>query len=303
MLSTIQCFTFATVSLGLLTAAAADPAVQQAKYVPSVQPSSSAQVVRFSQQPTEVGSRVLQQVSVDLELNSTIIQSGQIANQSTTSIRRRQERLIEALEVAQGGVRRAKVSFPLSRIKSPVDSDPKTEVTQTVEGKSYLVTRNGQQLLITDTDGVLPPREQYEIVLSSIQTLGLPNPLAHFLTSRTIRLGDRLQLPKEVANRLMGFGDQLGQVQRFELELKELRQIDGQNCALFDTNFNIVEGSDAPTTIDVQGQVIIETATCRTIAASFSGPLKMKAFDANNQYTAEGSLQVAIRSRYDKALK
>ena len=134
----------------------AEPVIEPSSYQAPAPASNATQTVRFNQQQAEVGDRVTQQVSLDFELQSTILQSGQIANQSTTSVRRRQQRLIEALEVTQGQVRRAKVSFPHSRVVSPENPDPQTEVSQPVEGKSYLVTRNGQQLFITDLEGLIP---------------------------------------------------------------------------------------------------------------------------------------------------
>ena len=83
--------------------------------------------------------------------------------------------------------------------------------------------------------------------------------------------------------------DQLGHVQQFSLVLKQLQEIDGRRCALFEASIKIFAGDNAPTKMDVQGTVAIELATCRTIAANLSGPLKMKAFEKNFQYLAEGA--------------
>ncbi len=203
----IACF---TMLLAAATHGQADE-VQPATHVAPVllpEPTVAAGV-QFSQQPAQVGDRVAQQVDLELNLSTSIIQSGQLAHQENMSMERRQQRLVEVTEVAEGKVRRARVTFSRSRHKTPENDDSEQEVVQPVEGKTYLLTRQGKQLLVTDPQGVIPPREEFKIVFSSMQSLGLPNPLAQFLLTRTIQVGQTLELPKEIDSQMFGFGNEL----------------------------------------------------------------------------------------------
>ncbi|NOY29805.1 MAG: hypothetical protein GXP28_06395 [Planctomycetes bacterium] len=259
------------------------------------------ELVNFRQQPAQVGDQVGQKLAIDFDVSTTIVQSGQMANQDTATVRRRQDRLIEVLEVAGGRVRRARVSFPHSRYRSPENPDPTQLKVQIVEGKSYLVERRGEQLLVTDPQGTIPQQDEFEIVVNSVQTLGLPNPLAKFLLQRAISIGERIEVPHELAEQIMGFGDSLGQVQKFELELKELLVVDGQRCALFGATLEIRGHQDHPMEVDIKGSVTIQIDTCRTIEAKLAGPLHMTATEPSYQITAEGGLKLAIRSHYGSA--
>lgn len=274
---------------------AAESKVQPATYQES--PASAA--VKFRQQPARVGDRVSQQVAIHLDMKTKVVQSGQIAHQDHTTLQRRQRRLIEVTEVAEGRVRRARVSFSYARSQSPESQEPDQLKAQVVEGKSYLVERRGKSLLVTDMQGAIPTQKEFEIVLSSVQTLGLPNPLAEFLVQRAIHVGDRFAVPKELAERIMGFDDQLGQVQKFELALQSLQTIEGETCALFETTIVIRGDQSNPLQVNIEGQVLIQTATCRTVEAKLTGPLHMTAIEESYEFSAEGGLEMAIRSQYD----
>ncbi len=258
--------------------------------------------VQFSQQPAQVGDRVAQQVDLELNLNTSIIQSGQLAAQEITSLERRQQRLVEVVEVAEGKVRRARVTFSRSRHKSSESENPEEEVVQPVEGKTYLLTRQGKQLLVTDPQGTIPPREEFEIVFSSMQSLGRPNPLVQFLLERTIQVGQTLELPQEIAAQMLGFGDELGQVKSFQLQLNELSTFEGAPCAVFAAAIEVAGGPGNPMQIEVTGPVVILTETCRTVVTDLTGPLSFDTVErtsqGNFQYQAAGTMRVSVRARY-----
>jgi hypothetical protein len=276
---------------------AQQPVVQTAIHTTPITAPTTGQVVPFSQATTSVGERVAQRVGMELNLHTVIKQGGQIAHDGTTALRRRQERTIEVLEVVENRARKAKVTYPLSRVMSPENPDAANEIAQVVEGKSYLITRSGTNLMVTDTDGAIPTQQEFEIVVNSMESFGQPNPLATFLLTREIRVGDRLEVPLDVASKMMGF-DSLGDVQRFELHLVEVKEINGKQCAVFAATIAALGKPDNPLNVQAQGNVVIEIATCRTLEATLTGPLSLQTADQTTEYTATGDLLLAIRSQY-----
>ena len=288
----------------MLLAAAAHGRADEVRPASHVAPPTAAAGVQFSQQSAQVGDRVTQQVDLELNLSTSIIQSGQLAHQENMSMERRQQRLVEVTEVAEGKVRRARVTFSRSRHKSPENENSEQEVVQPVEGKTYLLTRQGEQLLVTDPQGVIPPREEFEIVFSSMQSLGLPNPLAQFLLTRTIQVGQTLELPKEIAAQMLGFGNELGEVKRFQLQLDELSTFEGEPCAVFAATIEVIGTASQPMQISVTGPVVILTETCRTVVTDLTGPLSFDEVERTSlgsyQYRAAGTMRVAVRASYAK---
>jgi hypothetical protein len=275
--------------------------------LPGVQRPVASHTVRFAQLTANIGDRVGQEVRVELNLSTTITQSGQVAHQSQHVIQRRQDRGIEVLEVAEGRAGRVHVTYLTSR---QVRREARVEqeqaegqaIPQPIEGKSYYVTRQGQQLLITDQDDNIPPLEQYQLVLENMQTLGQPNPLARFLLGRTFITGERIALPQSLAEQLLGLGEPFGKVQSFELELTGSDRIDGQQCALFTATIAAVALEQGEIGLNITGRLAIQTATCRTVAAELTGPVQMASEERTGrgsfQYRATGDMRLSIHSTY-----
>lgn len=276
---------------------AEEPTVQPASHIaPAASP--TAQSIKFAYQTPSVGERVVQRVGMELNLHTVIKQAGQVAHDGTTALRRRQQREIEVLEVVEGRAHKAQVSYPLARLMSPENSDPAAETTQVVEGNSYLITRTNDRLLVTDLDGAIPTREEFEIVVSTMESFGQANPLAEFLLAREICVGETLQVPTSIASKMMGF-DSLGDVQKFELHVIEVKEIDQQRCVVFKANIVAMGKPDNPLQVQAEGPIIIELATCRTIEATLTGPISLLSTEQEVEYNASGELLVAIRSQYN----
>lgn len=293
-------------ALPVQVAAEENPIQLVTSVAPEARPAAAgADQVTFAQQAAQVGDRVAQTLGVELQIHTTITQAGQQAHQGQTSLKRRQQRFVEVLEIANGRVRRAHVTFPLARVTSPENEDPEQETVQPVEAKSYFVTRDGERLLVTDTAGAIPAQAEFEIVVTSLQNLGQPNPLIKFLLNRTIRIGDRLQLPQAIAEQLMGFGDQFGKVEQFELALKSIEEIDGQRCAVFGSTIEAVGEPANPVRIKAFGQVVIQAATCRVVRAELSGPLTLSSAEhtpaGSFEYKAQGNMRLAVQAQYGHA--
>ncbi|QEG33262.1 hypothetical protein [Bythopirellula goksoeyrii] len=278
---------------------AAESVVQQATHNASASRRvfSSGEVVTFSQQPTQVGDRVAQRVGMELDLRTVIKQAGQVANDSSTAMRTRQQRQIEVMEVSGGQARRARVSYPLAKQMSPGNPDPTTEIAQVVEGKTYFISRVGEQLQVTDDTGAIPSKQEFEIVVGSMENFGKPNPLAEYLLGREIRVGDTLDVPLEIAAGMMGF-DKMGSVEKFELQLEDLRDVDETPCAIFSATIFTTGSAESPLHIETTGSVAIEIGTARTIEATLEGPVTMTAIDNGVHYKTTGRLLMAVHSYY-----
>lgn len=259
--------------------------------------------VHFARVPTRVGDRVDQQVVVEMDLKTTITQSGQTAGESEDKMVRRQDRVVEVTKVTGEKFKSAQVSFPQSRLVVPGENANPDE-PQVVEGKSYVFTREGEDVKITDLAGEVPPIEEYKIVADSLKTLGTPNLLAKHLIEKQPQIGERMLVPRKVARSLFGMNDDIGAIKRFEMTFRELQtsQTSGALLALFDTKIETMPSEASPLEMSVKGQVTIEVKTCRTISATLSGPIGMSTVQPTEggvlHYGVSGKLVMATRADY-----
>lgn len=288
-----------------VASARADEAVQPAS---AVAPAAARPSVQFEQRAIQPGDSVRQSIDVAMTVDTQIVQSGQVAHKSHDEIRRKQERVIDVLEAADGRATRFRATFPLSWRHSPTEGTANEGATQPIEGKTYFATRVGDELTITDEAGAAPPEAELKLVRESLENLGKPNPLATLLAGKRLSVGDKILVPRDLVKEIMGLGNQVGSVRRFEMTLVRL-QLEGEGAgakpqAVFDARIEIAPNEDSPLSMHIKGRMLLEPETCRLSRAGFSGPVGLSSIERTAggifQYSASGELTIATRSEYGR---
>jgi hypothetical protein len=288
-----------------LVAGAQSTIAIDASVEPAAASAPAGKVVRFHQQPTAVGDKVTQRLGVQLSLTTKITQSGQTAHESTNEMRRQQHRVIEVLKASEGRAIRVRATFPVSRRQSPENANPDELAVQPIEGKTYVMHRDGEQMKLTDAEGSIPPQEEFKLVAESLENVGKPNPLAVLLVERHVAVGQRMLVPRDMVQQLLGFDDPVGTVRRFELTLTRVEPADEKHPAeraVFQTKIDIVPNDASPLSITLEGEMVVETETCRLASVQLTGPVQLSSIERTAggifQYSAGGELNLAIRSEY-----
>jgi hypothetical protein len=261
--------------------------------------------VRFARRAPAVGDQLKQSLAVKLQLDTLVRQGGEVLEQTKTSIGRQQRRLVTTTEVDGGRATAAIVRYALA--KKQLDTGPtKNDISQgpatpePVEGKAYRCRRVADELQIVDSDGNIPPLDEFQIVARNMEWLGRPNPLAEFLAGRTVRVGESFELPQEVAEKLLGLGDTLGEVSRFGLTLDSVQAVDGTPCAVFRASIDAASSDSSQMRLQLDGLLVVETATCRAVQADLVGPIGMSetrgSLTATYQMSGTGKMTVHIAS-------
>ncbi len=268
----------------------------------------TGQVVRFSRRAPLVGDQLEQSLSVTLKLDTMVRQNQEVLEQTKTALRRQQRRVVTTAHVTGGTtdtvfVRYAEAAKRVANGPNADELEVAPPTPQSVEGKSYRCTRAGDALLITDEQGGVPPLDEYEIVTRNMESLGRPNPLADYLVGQTLAVGQRLAVPNEVAEKLLGLGDEMGQVSRFELTLERIAQGNGRSCAVFFASIEAASSDSSQMRLNVEGPLTIEIDTCRAVAADLSGPIGMSetrgSLSATYQIIGTGKMSISIASKYN----
>lgn len=284
----------------------AQSAIAPAAYSSPAAP-AAAQTVTFQRRAPEIGDQIEQDFNVTLELTSMVRQNNQVLEKSKNDLRRTQRRVVTTTHVAKGVpvavmVRYAQAGKQIATGPADGQLGPARSVSQPVEGKVYRVARDGEALLIKDEQGAIPPLDEYEIVALNMESLGRPNPLADFLAGQTIAVGQTVELPAGVAEKLMGLGGDLGKVTRFSIALQQIATVQGRRCAVFQSSIDAESIDSSQMRLAVDGPMAIEIDTCRAVEANFAGPIGMSetrgSLSATYQMTGTGKMAVAIASKY-----
>jgi hypothetical protein len=295
-------------------AAAQEPSgsrVQQAAFTRSG--AGGAQRIQFARQAAQVGDAVEQTIALDMRLTMTMRQGNDIVGKNQNNVRTNQRRTIIATAIEEGRTTAIKVSYGVAT-NQIVSGDVGAKANeppahpQPVQGKTYLCRRepgeNGK-LIVTDAKGERPPTEEYEIVSQQMQMVGRPNPLAQFLAGRVIAVGEKLQLPNEVAAQVFNMGDRLGKVTKFTLTLQKVQAESGVQCAVFLASVEAASHDSTQMRLEIEGPLVVEANTCRARQVSLIGPIGMSesrgTYSAPYQMIGTGRLNISIASAYHDA--
>lgn len=257
---------------------------------------SKSKPVQFAKRTPEVGDRIDQLVEVELTIKSTTRQGEKVIDDSSTKLERLEQRILVADRVVEGQPIAGRVRFTKSQQRTNEgDYEP-----QPIAGKTYKLLRKDDQLVVTRADDSLPSIDEHELVAGSMESFGRVNPLGKYFAGRTINVGDKLSLPKEVGEGLLGTGDGLGKVVRFDMTLREvINQADGP-VARFDAEVESRDGSNMQ--LVVSGKIDIETQTCRTSLLELGGPFgRIRKFGSHSQpqiTSISGKLTVRMQAGY-----
>jgi hypothetical protein len=264
----------------------------------------SPQTIRFARRGPQIGDQLEQTLAFDVQLHQMMRQGDHVVEQAEMATHRQQRRVVTTTEVAGGAAVAALVRYP-EATKQVITAQDANELRtrtapvspQPVEGKVYRCRRTDEKLEITDEQGNIPPLDEYKVVAENMETLGRVNPLAEFLAGRTVSVGEKISVPHEVAERLLGFGEELGQVSRFDLVLKEVKTAGGTPCAVFTASVEAASTNASQMRMQVDGQLTIQASTCRAVEARFSGPIGMSETcgSLTETYQMSGTGRISVR--------
>ncbi len=288
-----------------------------AALVPCLSISAQGQEIescRFRYRPPQVGEEAQQTVESNLQLTVSMQMSGQVIDSFDQQVERKHSRHLTVLRCDEERILLAKVSYQASQLTTTTKGEPAPVVEQPIVGKTYLIARPEKdgELSITYEDGTTPPEQELAVVRANVDGIGRPNQLGQYFHGRTVKIGQVLQLPNELANEVMGLRDAVGKVTRFEMRLVGRRQIErGQNddgttakppieCAVIEIAIDAGQPEKEGMKLQVRGEVVMEIDTCRTHAAKFGGPVAVTELRGppGHQFTVagHGKMNVAIRS-------
>jgi hypothetical protein len=271
-----------------------------ALYLTAIQAGYANELVRFTSRPMQSGERVTQEVVLAMSL-AIHVRSNTAARAGRRDLERRQRRHLELLPRENHDEPRARIDFERSERRQRYDAQVETNLRDPVAGKSYLATRRGQNLVITDLDGRAVPEDERAIVASSLESFGRANPLATFMNGRQIAVGQTIQVPGTVAQTIFSAWRDMVEIDNFELTLTGLDTVDGHRCGVFAATVRgSAPGQPAQPTL-LRGKILMELNSCRLPSLEFSGPIHLSQTQASAEgpmtMDCRGTLTVAMRNR------
>ena len=266
---------------------------------------AAPQKIVFERRLAQPGDTSVQELICDLDLQMSIRQGSQVVQAQRQLLKRKQNRRLTILQAAANAPKKARVTYDKSVI-TVLSPEQQSSSAQPVTGKSYLITRQADQLTITNPDGSEPSEAELAIVTGNMGSFGLPNPIAEFFHGKSVTVGQQLELPVELARDLVGFAETGNTVSSFEMKLLRVELGEGRRSqvAVFTIQLLADDPDASGVSMKLAGEMKMEVATCRATSVQLTGAVS--AFEDQGppqgrfRMHSEGEIQVAVRAEHQQ---
>jgi len=263
-------------ALGALLAAttAGAPAVVTADVVPPATPAQADKTITFSTKAKAVGDKYT--TSEEMRTKFTVVVGNQTVNMEGVE---NEERKTEVLAVKDGLATKVRATYTKHTKDVKTDGKPKDERSP-VAGKTYLVERKGDAIVVTDNAGKAVSAVEQKKIEGDYKRLGKPDEVTNALKSKPRKIGDKLDdVAAALAGQLKDRGSKAGSnvtVEQTKLVLSGTKRIDGADHAVLDLTMKL--SGDEPNgklTMTLGGQVFVRIDEASFGEIAVSGPITM----------------------------
>lgn len=262
--------------------------------------------LRFGSRSAAVGDLSIEQSREALDLKAAYTVDGKVVREIDQKTLKVSDLRIEVLAVAGDNIQKLRVAFKKivlqgrARGGAPVTEDG-------LSGRTFIVTQTGPRLRVVEEKGkeMAVTREDGEWVRSEVRSLfrdegrrfGLAVP------PRGLRFGERVEVSKALASRLLDLGDAAFAIDKVSLTLKRRERIAGVACGVFAVAIaGRSRGSVPEQVLKLRGEVAIEVATGRQRRLKLKGPIELSGSQQDGAGTiavkGRGSMQLNRVSAY-----
>lgn len=257
---------------------------------------SGLEQAKFHNAATNVGDEGEQTIEMTLDMNREFSQAGTVISTEKLHVRRHQLRHMKVLKVNDGVASRVIVTFVSAYQYAGKAGKEAQEQRLPVDGRTYDVSRVGEELRVLTEAGDEPEAMERDIVVTSMAALGRPNPLGQLLDGKTLRKGDSIKVPAALVNEFFA-GNSSGAA-TMDLRLVELKAGSSSRRAVFEATMDTGALETGELDMKMVGHWEVEVATCQTLLASFQGPVHSSEqhgpVGAQYQITTHGDLDVRV---------
>lgn len=262
--------------------------------------------VSFSKKALPVGQKIKETEKMQMNMSMTVDMSALGGKPETTKISNQESmvRQSEVLALNKDAPTKLKVTYS-EKHEIAVEEGKEKKTTSPVSGKSYLVERKGDQVVVTGADGAKVSDEELAVVQADHKELGQPDTVSSSLHGKTIKPGDEVPgLAAVIESELtQGAAEEVGadaKVSGVQVKFREQKN----GVGLFDVAV-IFTQAEGPMTIrmDLKGTLGVRTADTQPAELTLKGPVAIDLGEPDPsappmKITGSGDMSLSLTQSY-----
>jgi hypothetical protein len=266
----------------------------------------AAEEVTFTYAVPPVGATRHETGAIGMNLKIAVSINGKAVQKTDEAKREAIEKRETVVAAGADAVTGLKVAYVKADEQEKGEDGQFQTTPKVVQGRTYLVRKEGKALVATDGEGQAAPVEEAEFLKQDYEDLGTPAKLGAFLHGRKVALGERLDLSGDAGREALHMKETDFKVTAFALTLKAVRQAGALRCAVFDAELKLLLKDGAmELTMDPKGELVVTVDQCWPVTTTLAGPIKVtgQQTEGGDVTTMEGggSLEVNFSYQYGQA--
>jgi len=266
----------------------------------------AAEEVAFTRAVPPVGATRLETGAIGMNLRIAVSINGKAVQNTDEAKREAVEKRETVVAAGADAVTGLKVAYVKADEQEKGEDGQFQTIPKIVQGRTYLVRKEGKALVVTDGEGQAAPAEEADFLRQDYDDLGAAPKLGAFLHGRKIALGERLDLSGDAGREALHMKESDFKVQAFALTLKAVRQAGDRKCAVFDAELKLsLKDGAMELTMDPKGEMVVTVDQCWPVTTTLAGPIKVtgQQTEGGDVTTMEGggAVQVSFSCQYGQA--
>ena len=225
----------------------------------------------------------------DLAVNMKVaVKFGQKDIKQTFTTKTHKSKDVEVLASEGEIITKARVTYTAHAETKNQSGKPAESVNKPYVGKTYVIERKGEELVVTDQQGNAPPADELKSVRDDNKRFGKPDGMLsqfpdNFAAGQTIDVGP------ELAKEMLGGDDQNMSVKTAQITFKRVKKVKGKEVAFFDMNF-VIGGGEGPMSMSMvlRGEAALLVNGGWPVAIGLKGPIDLSAAQPGMDVSGSG---------------
>ncbi len=203
---------------------------------------------------------------------------------SKTTKRKQVEVLASKGEV----ITKARITYKTHTETKTQSGKPPATSDKPFVGKSYILERKDEELIVTDEQGAAPPANEHKAVTDDNNRFGKPDGMLSQFPDK-FEQGQTIDVGPEMAKEMLGGDDENMTVTKATITFKKTKKIAGKEVAYFDLNF-VIGGGEGPMSMSMklQGEAALYVDGGWPVAISLKGPINLTAAQPGMDVSGSG---------------
>jgi hypothetical protein len=266
----------------------------------------AAEEAAFTRAVPPVGATRLEIGAIAMRIRMAVSINGKVVQNTDEAKREAVEKRETVVAAGADAVTSLKVAYAKADEQEKGEDGQFQTIPKIVQGRTYLLRKEGQALAVTDAEGQAAPAEEAEFLKQDYDGLSAAPKLAAFLHGRKVAVGERLDLSGDAGREALHMKESDFKVTAFALTLKAVRQAGELKCAVFDAELALsLKDGAMEMTMAPKGELVVTVDQCWPVSTTLAGPIKVagQQTEGGNVTTMDGggSVEVNFSCQYGQA--